>query len=271
MATKQRAREIARARYERQQARRAAARAKRRQRQQIIGAVAAVLVVVLGVVLLVKWTGGGKSSPSAATTPTTSTSASTSASAAAGNCGYVKSGTAARNVGTPAATNVAHTGSSEATITLGSGVVKATLLTAKAPCTVNSFAFLAGKKYFDGTTCHRLTTSGIYVLQCGDPTASGGGGPGYQFGEENLPTGTTDNYPAGTLAMANAGSGTNGSQFFIVYKTTSLPSNYTIFGTVTSGLDVVQKIAAAGVAGGGTDGKPAKTVDLKSVTVKKVA
>ena len=268
MATKQRAREVARARYERQQARRAAARHKRRQRQQIIGAVAAVLVVILGVVGLVKWTGGGKGTSTAATTPTPSTSATT---ATAGTCGYVKSGTAARSVGTPPSTGVVHTGSSEATITLGTGVLKATLLTAKAPCTVNSFTYLAGKKYFDGTTCHRLTTSSIYVLQCGDPTASGSGGPGYQFGEENLPSGTSDNYPAGTLAMANAGSGTNGSQFFIVYKTTTLPGNYTIFGTVTSGLDVVQAIAKAGVAGGGTDGKPAKTVDLKSVTVKKAA
>ena len=271
MATKQRAREVARARYERQQARRAAARHKRRQRQQIIGAVAAVLVVILGVVLVVKWTGGSGSN-TAATTPTPTTSSSAGATtAAAGTCGYVKAGTASRSVGTPVSTGVAHTGSSEATITLGTGVVKATLLTAKAPCTVNSFSFLAGKKYFDGTTCHRLTTSGIYVLQCGDPTATGSGGPGYQFAEENLPTGSTDNYPAGTLAMANAGSGTNGSQFFIVYKTTSLPSDYTIFGQVTSGLDVVQKIAAAGVAGGGTDGKPATTVDVKTVTVKKVA
>jgi peptidyl-prolyl cis-trans isomerase B (cyclophilin B) len=110
------------------------------------------------------------------------------------------------------------------------------------------------------------------VLQCGDPTATGSGGPGYQYGEENLPTAATGvSYPAGTLAMANAGAGTNGSQFFIVYKDTTLPASYTIFGKVTSGLDVVTKIAAAGVSGGGTDGKPAKPVSLLSVTVKKAA
>jgi peptidyl-prolyl cis-trans isomerase B (cyclophilin B) len=264
--TKQRAREVARARYQRQQARRAEARAKRRQRQQVIGAVAAVLVVVLGVVLLVRLTGGGSKTDASSTVPTTAAT-----TAAAGTCGFVKAGTAAKDVGTPPSTGVPHTGSSQATITFGTGPLTATLDTAKAPCTVNSFSYLAGKKYFDGTSCHRLTTASIYVLQCGDPTGTGSGGPGYQFGEENLPTGAANNYPAGTLAMANAGSGTNGSQFFIVYKDTTLPASYTIFGKVTAGLPVVQAIAAGGVAGGGTDGKPVLPATIKSVVVKKVA
>ena len=265
--TKQRARQVARARYERQQAKRRAARAKRRQRQQVIGAALAVALVIAGVVFVMASTGGSGKKAAAAPTPTPSASATVP-----GTCGYVAGAKAAKSVGKPPATGVPATGTLDATLTFGTGVLKASLLTAKAPCTVNSFSYLAGKKYFDKTTCHRLTTSGIFVLQCGDPTATGSGGPGYQFGEENLPAASAGvNYPAGTLAMANAGAGTNGSQFFIVYKDTTLPASYTVFGTVTSGLDVVTKIAAAGVSGGGTDGKPATPVPLVSVTVKKAA
>ena len=147
---------------------------------------------------------------------------------------------------------------------------------AKAPCTVNSFASLAQKGYFDNTPCHRLTTSPtLSVLQCGDPTGSGTGGPGYQFANEyptdQYPQGDPAlqqpvTYPRGTLAMANAGPGTNGSQFFLVYKDSQLPPNYTAFGTIdATGLATLDKIAAAGVAGGGQDGKPATDVQIKSV------
>ena len=147
---------------------------------------------------------------------------------------------------------------------------------AKAPCTVNSFASLAQKGFFDNTPCHRLTTSpSLSVLQCGDPTGSGTGGPGYQFANEyptdQYPQGDPALqqpvvYPRGTLAMANAGPGTNGSQFFLVYKDSELPPNYTAFGTIdATGLATLDKIAAAGVAGGGQDGKPATPVTLKSV------
>ncbi|MFD0636922.1 peptidylprolyl isomerase [Catenulispora yoronensis] len=124
---------------------------------------------------------------------------------------------------------------------------------------------MAKKGYFDNTKCHRLTTQGIYVLQCGDPSATGSGGPGYQFQDENL-TGAT--YPAGTIAMANAGPGTNGSQFFIVYKDTQLPASYTPWGKITGGLDVVTKIAAGGEDTGSGDGKPKLPADIKSVTIK---
>ena len=147
---------------------------------------------------------------------------------------------------------------------------------AEAPCTVNSFASLAQKGFFDGTICHRLTTAdGLGVLQCGDPTGTGQGGPGYQFGNE-YPTnqypkddpalGKPVLYPRGTLAMANAGPDTNGSQFFLVYKDSKLPPNYTVFGTIDeTGLQTLDKIAKAGVAGGGTDGKPAEEVTVKSI------
>jgi peptidyl-prolyl cis-trans isomerase B (cyclophilin B) len=143
------------------------------------------------------------------------------------------------------------------------GVIALTLDTAKAPCTVNSFRSLATKKFFDGTSCHRLTTQGIYVLQCGDPTAKGTGGPGYSFPDENLQGAT---YPRGTIAMANSGADTNGSQFFLVYKDTQLEPNYTPFGTITSGLDVLEKVAAAGSTPEG-DGKPTLPVTIQTAAV----
>jgi peptidyl-prolyl cis-trans isomerase B (cyclophilin B) len=146
----------------------------------------------------------------------------------------------------------------------------------QAPCTVNNFESLAQQGYFDNTTCHRLTTSTeLGVLQCGDPTGSGTGGPGYRFPNE-YPTNQyrlTDPalkipvaYPRGTLAMANAGPGTNGSQFFLAYKDSLLPPTYTVFGTIDSaGLATLDKIAAGGVAGGSDDGKPVINATIKSV------
>ncbi len=126
-----------------------------------------------------------------------------------------------------------------------------------APLTVISMSYLANKGYFDDSPCHRITTSGIFVLQCGDPTASGSGGPAWQVPDENLPTGTGNIYPAGSVAMANSGANTNGSQFFIVYDDNSrLGPNYTLWGRVIKGLDIVKAVAALGSdnsnpAGGG--------------------
>lgn len=136
-----------------------------------------------------------------------------------------------------------------------------------APQTVAAQTNLAEEGYFDDTPCHRLVTQGIYVLQCGDPTGTGTGGPGYQLPDENLPSATKDNYPAGTVAMANSGPNTAGSQFFIVYKDTTLPPGYTIWGTVSDGLDVVRKIAAEGTKTGAPDGPPKQTVTIESTTV----
>ncbi|WP_243057593.1 peptidylprolyl isomerase [Nocardioides sp. SR21] len=160
------------------------------------------------------------------------------------------------------------TGTVEVTLATSAGDIGLELDADATPCTVHSFVSLAEQGYFDGTTCHRLTTpeSGIAVLQCGDPTGTGTGGPGYSF-EDEL-TGD-ETYPAGTLAMANAGPNTNGSQFFIVYGDTPLPASYTVFGTVDEdGLAVVQEIGDAGTTTGAPDGPPATPVDIESATVE---
>lgn len=153
------------------------------------------------------------------------------------------------------------------TLTTNCGDVVIETEPAQAPATVNSMLFLAQEGYFDLTACHRLTTEGIFVLQCGDPKGDGTGGPGYSVPDENLPTEGANNYPAGSVAMANAGPGTAGSQFFIVYEDTTLPSGYTIWGTVTAGLDIVRGIAAAGVEGGGGDGPPAQPIVIETTKV----
>jgi peptidyl-prolyl cis-trans isomerase B (cyclophilin B) len=137
-----------------------------------------------------------------------------------------------------------------------------------APLTVNAIAALAQKNYFDNTICHRLTTEGIFVLQCGDPTGTGSGNPGFTLPDENLPQAIENNYPVGTVAMANAGPGTSGSQFFLVYQDTTLPNAaYTIWGSITSGLDILKTIASAGVVGGGADGAPVTGVTIESTKV----
>ena len=168
-----------------------------------------------------------------------------------------------------------------ATLRTSQGDIVITLRNAQAPCTVNSFVHLAQANFWNGTQCHRISTDGgLYMLQCGDPTAkasqtitcdgsAGSGGPGYQFADENL---AGASYPAGTVAMANAGPGTNGSQFFLVFQDTSLPPSYTPFGTITRGLDVLRKVAQGGTtctypgAGGGV---PKDKVAIDSVTITK--
>ncbi|MFI2434239.1 peptidylprolyl isomerase [Streptomyces sp. NPDC018693] len=153
------------------------------------------------------------------------------------------------------------------------GEIDVALKTSAAPRTVNSFDFLAGKGYFDHTKCHRLTTNGIYVLQCGDPTGMGTGGPGYTIPDENLKDASLkdDMYPAGTVAMANTGqANSGGSQFFLVYEDSPLPPSYTPFGTVSAeGMEVLKKIAAAGENTGAGDGAPNATVVIDKATVTK--
>jgi peptidyl-prolyl cis-trans isomerase B (cyclophilin B) len=165
--------------------------------------------------------------------------------------------------------NAGITESNKATIsfTTNQGEIVIETTPSLAPLTVNAIAALAQKNYFDKTICHRLTTEGIYVLQCGDPTGTGTGGPGFNIPDENLPEAVENNYPAGTVAMANAGPGTSGSQFFLVYQDTTLGPDYTIWGSITSGLDILQTIASAGVVDGGADGAPVSGVTIESTKV----
>ena len=148
------------------------------------------------------------------------------------------------------------------------GDIEITADAVKAPITVSTLAFLAKGGFYNGTICHRLTTQGLFVLQCGDPTATGGGGPNFTFKDENLPAQADNNYPAGSVAMANSGPNTNGSQFFLVYADTTLGANYTLWGKITKGLDIVKSIAEYGTADGSGDGAPKATVEIINATVK---
>jgi peptidyl-prolyl cis-trans isomerase B (cyclophilin B) len=199
-------------------------------------------------------------------------------SAAVGaNCQYPRTTEPAGKQAAPPPTGKVSTDPAQIglTIVTDRGRIGLQLANNESPCTVTSFVTLAQQAYFDNTECHRLTTArALSVLQCGDPKGDGTGAPGYQFANEyptvQYPPGDPALqqpvvYPRGTLAMANAGPGTNGSQFFMVYRDSLLPPNYTVFGTITpAGLAVIDKIAAGGVSGGGDDGKPANEVAITS-------
>jgi peptidyl-prolyl cis-trans isomerase B (cyclophilin B) len=276
---KDRQRKLERERYLRRQARQA--QRNRRNRQWTITILAAVAVVAVGVVSVLVFSSSTKPSvvaqpsspavsPSASVSPSPSASPTASAPAVtepARHCVYTASPPAARKVGTPPA-KPDYKASYTATIHTNRGNIVIRLLNSKATCTVGSFVYLAAHKYFDNTQCHRLTTSGIFVLQCGDPMGTGAGGPGYKFNDENL---AGAKYVPGTVAMANSGPNTNGSQFFLVYKHSPLGPSYTPFGTITSGLNIIQKVAKAGSdnSGGTGDGHPKEQVVIKSVTIKK--
>ncbi len=278
-ATNKRRRELAAAKKDRQEARRAARQAQHH-RRQLIGYSIAALVGVLAVAALVFWpntSGDDVAAPSASASANPDASASPEASAspsaapspvAVEGCGPAptppsdpQSWDTAPAMALEAGTNY------QLTLATNCGDIVIDTAAAEAPETVNGMLWLAGQGYFDSTLCHRVTTDGIYVLQCGDPTATGAGDPGFTVPDENLPEDAQANYPAGTVAMANAGPGTAGSQFFIVYQDTTLPADYTIWGEVTQGLDIVEQIAAAGVQGGGTDGSPGAPIGIEKATV----
>jgi len=281
---KERQRAAARARLEREMAARQA-NAQHRRKNRIVGLSSALaLIVVVGlVVFVVNATGGGsKKTPVASETLNAPVKCVWAPNPALTATGDAKD-KALVNTGVPPAAPAPTTGTRPMVMQTNQGDITITLDLAKSPCAAQSMQFLALKKFFDNSTCHRLTTDGIYVLQCGDPSGTGAGGPGYTFPHEYLPTNDRPNYPAGVVAMANpTNQDSNGSQFFIVWKdtpetldennqpTSALPADYTIIGTVTAGMDVVQKVAAAGVAAGGqsaTDGPPKLPVKIKTVTV----
>ena len=294
MPTNEQRRATAKRKLERQLERRAEKDRKRRL-YTIIGSAVAAVVVIAAVVVTIVLTNRSSDTETASASSSTSTQASSPldapAPAKAGqlppfaapaglgeNCQYPKSSEAASKPNTPPRSGKVPTDPAKvsASMETDQGNIGLQLDNAKAPCTVNSFASLAQQGYFNGTVCHRLTTGeGLAVLQCGDPTGQGTGGPGYQFANE-YPTDQYQPddpklqepvvYPRGTLAMANAGPGTNGSQFFLVYKDSQLPPNYTVFGTIDqTGLATLDKIAAAGTADGGPDGAPKTKVTVKSI------
>lgn len=191
----------------------------------------------------------------------------TGSTSAPGACRYEPSGDPARAVDPPSTNDVRTTGEVAYTITTNQGPITMTLNRDAAPCTVHSFEALVKQDFFDDTQCHRLVDSGIFVLQCGDPTGTGRGGPGYRFADE---LGGTHSYTAGTVAMANSGPDTNGSQFFLVYDGSELPPNYTVFGQMDEeSRGVVARIAVEGQDGSNPDGtgKPNNEARIIDVTL----
>jgi peptidyl-prolyl cis-trans isomerase B (cyclophilin B) len=281
----ERQRRQARERYRRQQELRVARQRQIRRRTLIGVSVLAVAGLIAGLLAAFLPSGGKHPAAKASKSPTASPTPSASTVAEpAHHCTYTATSPVAKKVTFPPA-KPDYTSSYQATINTNQGKIVLNLLNSKATCTVNSFVHLAEAGYFNNSQCHRLLTSGIYVLQCGDPFASaatkltcaatgkvGSGTPGYAFASENL---KGAKYAAGVVAMANEGTPTsNGSQFFIVYKdsSTGLSASYTPFATVSSGLDIVKNVAKGGYscqyaqAGGGA---PKKKVIIDSVTIKK--
>lgn len=259
--TKEQERARARRRYERQQASLAQRESDRARRMRLVAIITTVVVVlavagVLGTVFA--------SSPDDEPAPATTTAAGCELPPTA-------LGTGAQLTLPKASTAKGKT--YVATITTNCGDIELTLDGEKAPQAVASFVELAKQNYWLNAPCHRLTTSEtLKVLQCGDPTGTGQGSPGYGFAVENAPA--DGSYPRGTVAMARTSDPKkgNGGQFFLVYGDSTLPDpdGYTVFGTVTSGLDIVDKIAAAGVAPGGasaTDGFPVAPISILRVAV----
>jgi peptidyl-prolyl cis-trans isomerase B (cyclophilin B) len=259
------------------------------------GSILALAVIAAVVIAVINTKHGQKSNTAATTAPGTSSSAETTPAAPqtgpvpplppfkpsanlGANCQYPASPDPAAKPVKPPRTGKVPTEPAQvsASMTTSQGNMGLMLANNESPCTVNSLASLIGQGFFNNTKCHRLTTSPtLGVLQCGDPKGDGTGGPGYQFANEY----PTDQYPPddpklqdpvvyprGTLAMANAGPNTNGSQFFMVYRDSQLPPQYTVFGTIQGdGLATLDKIAKAGVSGGGDDGPPASEVTIKSL------
>jgi peptidyl-prolyl cis-trans isomerase B (cyclophilin B) len=256
-SSNKRERELARTKYERQQQRRVEREQARRRRTRLGAALGGLALVAVAIGLF--WFGSRDSGSTTTVSPTPTAQA-------------VEGCTAAPTPAAKTATFKAPDAATKpaATITLSTNCGDVTIKTdpAKAPKTVQSMTFLTQQGFFTDSDCFRLTTKGIFVFQCGSPSNDGKGGPGYSIPDENLPTAKAqDGYPAGTVAMANSGADTNGSQFFLVYQDgTKLGPNYTIWGTVVSGLDMLQRVAAAGVQGGQTDGAPVQPLVITKAT-----
>jgi peptidyl-prolyl cis-trans isomerase B (cyclophilin B) len=296
--SKERERRRARDRFEQQRAARLERYRRNRKRAGIALAVLCVLGLVAGVTTVLV-SGGGKATaakkPAAKVSATASPSASATSSASpaaviepATHCSYTSASAGTVLKSSLPTASPDYKAAYTASINTNLGPIKIDLANSKATCTVNSFVHLASANFWNNTQCHRLADSdALYMLQCGDPTAKasqklscstatlGSGTPGYEFASENLPTAGSSGsvtYKAGTVAMANSGGATNGSQFFLVFKDTTLGPDYTPFGTITSGLDILQNVAKAGTSctfpesGGGV---PKEKVIIDSVSINK--
>lgn len=258
MPSKDRQRELARKKLERHMARRAAAAKRRRQIFAGVGA-SATLILLVAVVVIVVLNRDDDGKSSKAVDPT---------------CVYLDAGkdpAHIKDVGRPPTSGVADSGLLNVQLNTNFGALNVQLDQGAAPCTVNSFHHLLQKAFFDNTKCHRLVTSGIKVLQCGDPFADGRGGPSYQFGTENVPTNDQPPYPVGSIAMAHGQDdpNSNSSQFFIVWgDSPNLTADYSLIGKVTGGMDIItDKIVPNGLKDeeepGSGDGAPAKDVVIE--------
>ncbi|MCZ4558270.1 peptidylprolyl isomerase [Rhodococcus maanshanensis] len=282
MPTNEQRRQAAKRKLERQLEHRAERARKRKQMTIGASALGVVLVVAAGAFIYSLTSDEDASeasdtSTSAAGSPTPGVmpAGRSQALPATVDCGYTPDGTPpAKPANLPAATGVSAEGTVAVNLDSDQGPIGLTLDRAKSPCTVNSMVSLVQQGYLNDTPCHRLSTTGLKILQCGDPTGMGTGGPGYGY-ENEFPTdqynpddpnlGEPVTYPRGTIAMANTGQpGSNGSQFFLVYDDSPLPPMYTVFGTISDeGLATIEKVAAAGddgsmSAGGGKPNLPIK-------------
>nr|WP_127934474.1 peptidylprolyl isomerase [Nonomuraea polychroma] len=283
---KDRQKQLAREHYERQMQRRLE-REQKSKRNAIIGSTVGVVIVVGGIVTAVALLGGNDPATEAAASPTAAPTDTAAASpsaatgpkpydAATGTCDYVKdtAGGQVKDVGMPPAKVKTTPATKTMTFKTNQGDIVVELNNAKAPCTTNSLEFLAKKNYYNGSKCHRLGSDKFPMLQCGDPTAKadgksqdGSGGPGYVMAEENL---QGAQYKRGVMAMAKTQApGSTGSQFFLVYGDIGLTPDYTPVGTISKGLDILDKVNKAGVIadmGDGT-GAPKQTLEIKDVTI----
>jgi peptidyl-prolyl cis-trans isomerase B (cyclophilin B) len=296
--SRERERRRARERFEQQRSAHRERQRKNRKRAGIGLAVLCVLGLIAGVTTIVV-SGGGTATaakkPAAKVSATASPTASATASASpaavtepAQHCSYTSASAGSVVKSSLPTASPDYKAAYTASINTNLGPIKIDLANSKATCTVNSFVHLASDNFWNSSQCHRLSTAGgLYMLQCGDPTAKasqklscssatlGTGGPGYEFASENLPTAGSSGsvtYKAGTVAMANSGGATNGSQFFLVFKNTTLGPDYTPFGTITSGLDILQNVAKAGTSctfAGAGGGVPKDKVVIDSVSISK--
>jgi peptidyl-prolyl cis-trans isomerase B (cyclophilin B) len=278
--TNKQRRQAAQRHLQKQLERRAELARRRRRNVGIVATVVAVAVVVVAALVITGVFSGDDTSTDAAATssaaaPTSSAAAATTNADGTINCTYSPDDSGNPNltdVGTPPTPEATPTqGTSTLLMSTNQGDLTLTLDRTKAPCAAASFTYLASQQFFDGSPCHREVNEPTFgVLQCGDPTGSGSGGPTYKFDQE-IPEGTT--YPRGTIAMANTGQpGSTGSQFFLCFVDTQLSPDYTPVGTVDeAGLAVLDTIAAAGndgsfeaQAGGGAPNLP---VTINTMTV----